>query len=1028
MADFTEFWLKQVDHFCQQVSQCTSHIEFLSSCINVRIPPKGLTLKIPISAMPPTMHDALVHFGHISSLCLTQFTLDMYVELREVLIKDHLVPLVNVTCLLPAARPRVEALVQRISASLSVKREHNWRKLSSLFQSYLKNGISLPINNPSPSISFFPPLPLAPPLPIPTSSLIPPVVQSSPFPLPPSSMFSLPPPPLFSEPPPVQLYVPFPPPLSTPPPPLFPQPLSVPPPMSATFPPPLFVPPPPFSPGSPQSASILWNSPPPSLPVPQTPPSPSSLSNHNKLTQTRLNQPPMFCNLTGRTLSSAETSLLSKGLSFSPTPRVDHIRLHTDIQRFLRDLKWTYFWATEDAEETESEIHPSLLQFKESNDNEAPRTSETLNQYIQALLSRTSHSNFLTSLTPHHNLSLEEKRALQVLQNDHSIRIMRADKGSTVVIMRTEDYQREALRQLNDEESYLKLNGDPSDDFKKKLNRLIKRWARSEDFSAKDRGLLVPENPRVSEFYLLMKIHKPFSPPHTLPPGRPIVSSYDSLTEPLSAYIDHILQPLASSQPSFLKDSYHFLEELNGCELPPNPSHPLMLVTIDVNALYTSIPHREGLAALRRFLDKRPTPHSPSTEFILEAAEFVLTHNYFRFEDDHFLQVKGTAMGTRFAPSYANLYMAALEQDFLASRLQKPVIWRRFLDDIFVVWEHGPSALQEMMEDLDSEFTVTFSHTASPERVTFLDVDVVLEGDQFSTDVHIKPSNSQMYLHYNSCHPPHIKKSIPRSLSIRGHRICSKQDGLNRYIDNLENRLQERGYPKSLLRRRIVPSSVKYTTPTNRIERKGPFLVTTYFPGIEKLSVVMKELHDILLSNPETANIFPGPFTISYRRPKNLGNLLSHRRNNPPVPLSPPGLFPCGDARCKMKDIVRGHQETFTSPNTPITYPVRGSAQCNTPKVIYNLHCKHCSAFYIGKSWTPLNLRVNNHRTCVRNRRGLSVDQHAAQHSKDFNDCYTISIVRRLPPNTTKLELRLVEQAHIWLLGANRPPGLNVYR
>jgi len=55
------------------------------------------------------------------------------------------------------------------------------------------------------------------------------------------------------------------------------------------------------------------------------------------------------------------------------------------------------------------------------------------------------------------------------------------------------------------------------------------------------------------------------------------------------------------------------------------------------------------------------------------------------FNSLHYLQVKGIAMGTRMAPSYANLYMGSLEEDFLNSEDSKPDLWLRFIDDIFFV-------------------------------------------------------------------------------------------------------------------------------------------------------------------------------------------------------------------------------------------------------------------------------------------------------------------------------------------------------
>ena len=72
----------------------------------------------------------------------------------------------------------------------------------------------------------------------------------------------------------------------------------------------------------------------------------------------------------------------------------------------------------------------------------------------------------------------------------------------------------------------------------------------------------------------------------------------------------------------------------------------------------------------------------------------ILTMNNFTFNDQHFLQIHGTAMGTRMAPSYANLFMGKFEQQAIENATYKPFVWRRFIDDIFMVWTEGEEHLK----------------------------------------------------------------------------------------------------------------------------------------------------------------------------------------------------------------------------------------------------------------------------------------------------------------------------------------------
>ena len=80
----------------------------------------------------------------------------------------------------------------------------------------------------------------------------------------------------------------------------------------------------------------------------------------------------------------------------------------------------------------------------------------------------------------------------------------------------------------------------------------------------------------------------------------------------------------------------------------------------------------------------------------------VLESNTMQFCDRFFHQIKGTAMGTPMALSYANLFMGKFEKDMLTEyELQhnkKPALWLRFIDDIFMVWQGDEASLKTFLE------------------------------------------------------------------------------------------------------------------------------------------------------------------------------------------------------------------------------------------------------------------------------------------------------------------------------------------
>ena len=60
-----------------------------------------------------------------------------------------------------------------------------------------------------------------------------------------------------------------------------------------------------------------------------------------------------------------------------------------------------------------------------------------------------------------------------------------------------------------------------------------------------------------------------------------------------------------------------------------------------------------------------------STESLMQLAEVVLRNTYFEFNDKFKKQKEGTAIGTKFTPPYAIIFMAVLEEEILDSLIKK---------------------------------------------------------------------------------------------------------------------------------------------------------------------------------------------------------------------------------------------------------------------------------------------------------------------------------------------------------------------
>lgn len=109
--------------------------------------------------------------------------------------------------------------------------------------------------------------------------------------------------------------------------------------------------------------------------------------------------------------------------------------------------------------------------------------------------------------------------------------------------------------------------------------------------------------------------------------------------------------------------------------------------------------------------------YSPKAkEFVLELLRFTLTRNYFRFENDFYLQRRGTAMGANVALTFANIFMAALEEEtiYTSHYFRKVLRWWRYIDDIFLLWAGTTEELEDFHGYLNTvnhtvKFTLTYS-------------------------------------------------------------------------------------------------------------------------------------------------------------------------------------------------------------------------------------------------------------------------------------------------------------------------------
>ena len=100
-----------------------------------------------------------------------------------------------------------------------------------------------------------------------------------------------------------------------------------------------------------------------------------------------------------------------------------------------------------------------------------------------------------------------------------------------------------------------------------------------------------------------------------------------------------------------------------------------------------------------------------------------------------------------------------------------------------------------------------FTYEKSKEKISFLDEFIKIKEGKIITDLYCKPADSHQYLHYDSCHADHIKKSIIFSKTHRLKRICFEKNDLNVHVEDLEIWFRKRDILTILLRlKRLLDS------------------------------------------------------------------------------------------------------------------------------------------------------------------------------------------------------------------------------
>ena len=162
--------------------------------------------------------------------------------------------------------------------------------------------------------------------------------------------------------------------------------------------------------------------------------------------------------------------------------------------------------------------------------------------------------------------------------------------------------------------------------------------------------------------------------------------------------VARILKPLTGNTIHHVNNSKEFVDDMKKTRLEKGDC----IISYDVSSLFTSIAVTSAIKIINNKLEQDTELHKRTTmsaNNILELLEFCLCNTYL-FQGQFYEQTKGAAMESPVSPIVANLYMESFEHSTLTSAVNPPRLWKRCVDDTFVILQQ--SQKEEILQHINS--------------------------------------------------------------------------------------------------------------------------------------------------------------------------------------------------------------------------------------------------------------------------------------------------------------------------------------
>ncbi|CAF1454439.1 unnamed protein product, partial [Didymodactylos carnosus] len=279
-----------------------------------------------------------------------------------------------------------------------------------------------------------------------------------------------------------------------------------------------------------------------------------------------------------------------------------------------------------------------------------------------------------------------------------------------------------------------------------------------------------------------------------------------------------------------------------------------------------------------------------------------------------------------------------------------------YVDDVFCVfskkqnYEAFLNTINQWHRNI--HFTVEVENNG---QLPYLDVMIMTNSNdrRYDTTLYKKPTDTGLYLLYESNQCRRYKQGLIKTLTVRILRICSTPQLIETQLKRLTDILGDNGYPSHIIRKGILEGKVIAKRLENPKHRQ------------------------VIKSQSKLRNIF---FTLPYFGEETF--VLGQR-----IKKLCKQMIPTVDLKIAYKKTL-----TLKSIFLPIQKGLDESKKMKN--IVYSIPCTNCDFKYFGETSRDINIRIEEHRYDVRRHAPNSkIVQHVHEkkHVMDFNNAITVA-------------------------------------